>query len=104
MRRMVSADSCARSGRLSGTRYSSGEWIAPPTAPIVSTTGNEDCHVILRGGKTPNYDAQHVDAAAREIAAAALAARLMVDLSHANSNKDFKRQTVVAKEMARAGA
>ena len=67
---------------------------------IVSTTGNEDCHVILRGGKTPNYDAQHVDAAAREIAAAALAARLMVDLSHANSNKDFKRQTVVAKDVA----
>ena len=67
---------------------------------IVSTTGNEDCHVILRGGKEPNYDAAHVDAAAREIAAAALAARLMVDFSHANSNKDFKRQIDVAKDVA----
>ena len=67
---------------------------------IVSTTGNEDCHVILRGGKEPNYDAAHVDAAAREIAAAALAARLMIDFSHANSNKDFKRQINVAKDVA----
>ena len=66
---------------------------------IVSTTGNEDCHVILRGGKEPNYDAAHVDAAAKEIAAAALAARLMIDLSHANSNKDFKRQIEVAKDV-----
>jgi 3-deoxy-7-phosphoheptulonate synthase len=67
---------------------------------IVSTTGNEDCHVILRGGKTPNYDAEHVDAAAKEIASAALAARLMIDLSHANSNKEFKRQIEVAKDVA----
>jgi len=67
---------------------------------IVSTSGNEDCHVILRGGKTPNYDAVHVDAAAREIAQAALAARLMIDLSHANSNKDFKRQIDVANDIA----
>lgn len=67
---------------------------------IVSTSGNEDCHVILRGGQTPNYDAPHVDAAAREIAAAALAARLMVDFSHANSNKDFKRQIDVARDVA----
>ncbi len=67
---------------------------------IVSTAGNEDCHVILRGGKTPNYDAAHVDAAAKEIAGAALAARLMVDLSHANSSKEFKRQIEVAKDVA----
>jgi 3-deoxy-7-phosphoheptulonate synthase len=67
---------------------------------IVSTTGNEDCHVILRGGKEPNYDAAHVDAAGREIAAAALAARLMIDCSHANSNKDFKRQVEVAANVA----
>jgi 3-deoxy-7-phosphoheptulonate synthase len=66
---------------------------------IVSTSGNEDCHVILRGGQTPNYDADHVDAAAKEIAAAALAARLMVDFSHANSNKDFKRQIDVARDV-----
>ena len=67
---------------------------------IVSTAGNEDCHVILRGGKVPNYDAEHVDAAAREIASAALAARLMIDLSHANSNKEFKRQIEVARDVA----
>ena len=67
---------------------------------IVSTTGNEDCHVILRGGREPNYDAAHVDAAAKEIAASALAARLMIDLSHANSNKDYKRQIDVAKDVA----
>ena len=67
---------------------------------IVSTTGNEDCHVILRGGKEPNYDAAHVDAAAREIAAAALAGRLMVDLSHANTSKQFKRQIDVGSDVA----
>jgi len=67
---------------------------------IVSTSGNEDCHVILRGGKVPNYDADNVKAAAAEIAAAALAPRLMVDLSHANSNKDFKRQIEVANNIA----
>ena len=67
---------------------------------IVSTSGNEDCHVILRGGQTPNYDAAHVDAAAKEIAAAALAARLMIDLSHANSGKDYKRQINVAMDVA----
>ncbi len=67
---------------------------------IVSTSGNEDCHVILRGGQEPNYDAAHVDAAAKEIAASALAARLMVDLSHANSSKDFKRQIEVGKDVA----
>ncbi|WP_301102290.1 3-deoxy-7-phosphoheptulonate synthase AroG [Propionivibrio sp.] len=67
---------------------------------IVSTAGNEDCHVILRGGKTPNYDAAHVDAAAREIAAAALAARLMVDFSHANCSREFKRQLEVASDVA----
>ena len=67
---------------------------------IVSTTGNEDCHVILRGGQAPNYDAAHVDAAAKEIAAAALASRLMVDFSHANSSKEFKRQLDVASDVA----
>ena len=67
---------------------------------IVSTTGNEDCHVILRGGKEPNYDAAHVDAAAKEVAAASMAARLMIDLSHANSSKEFKRQIEVAKDVA----
>lgn len=67
---------------------------------IVSTAGNEDCHVILRGGKEPNYDAAHVDAACKEIAAAGLAARLMVDCSHANSRKQYKLQIDVAKDTA----
>ena len=68
---------------------------------IVSTGGNEDCHVILRGGTQPNYDAAHVDAACREIAAAGLAARLMIDASHANSNKRFKQQIEVATDVAK---
>ena len=67
---------------------------------IVSTGGNEDCHVILRGGKEPNYDAAHVDAACREIAAAGLAARLMIDASHGNSNKQFRKQIEVAQDIA----
>ncbi len=67
---------------------------------IVSTCGNEDCHVILRGGIQPNYDAAHVDTAGREIAAAGLAARLMIDASHANSNKRFKQQLEVANNVA----
>ena len=54
---------------------------------IVSTNGNEDCHVILRGGKTPNYDAASVDSACAEMAKAGLAQRLMIDLSHANASK-----------------
>jgi len=54
--------------------------------------GNEDCHVILRGGKEPNFDAPSVDAAANDIAKAGLAARLMVDFSHGNSRKQFKLQ------------
>ncbi|MEF8698581.1 MAG: 3-deoxy-7-phosphoheptulonate synthase AroG [Candidatus Accumulibacter sp. UW26] len=67
---------------------------------IVSTGGNEDCHVILRGGKEPNYDAAHVDAACREIAAAGLAARLMIDASHANSNKRCRQQIEVLGDTA----
>ncbi len=68
---------------------------------IVSTSGNEDCHVILRGGREPNHDAAHVDAACKEIAAAGLAARLMIDASHANSNKRFKQQIEVARDTAK---
>src|SRR5438093_11207823 len=54
-------------------------------AAIVHTTGNEDCHIILRGGKTPNYDATSVDAACAELGHAGLAPRVMIDFSHANS-------------------
>ena len=67
---------------------------------IVSTNGNEDCHVILRGGKATNYDAASVDAAGREIAAAGLAARLMVDFSHANSQKKPENQVRVGADVA----
>jgi 3-deoxy-7-phosphoheptulonate synthase len=67
---------------------------------IFSTNGNEDCHVILRGGKQPNYDAASVDAAGKELANAGLSARLMVDFSHANSRKEFKRQVEVAQDCA----
>ena len=67
---------------------------------IVSTNGNEDCHVILRGGREPNYDAASVDRACKELAAAGLAARVMVDFSHGNSRKDFKRQLEAARDVA----
>jgi 3-deoxy-7-phosphoheptulonate synthase len=68
---------------------------------IVETSGNDDCHLILRGGKTPNYDAASVDAAARALKAAGLAERVMVDCSHANSQKNHERQVAVAADLAR---
>jgi 3-deoxy-7-phosphoheptulonate synthase len=68
---------------------------------IVSTTGNEDCHVILRGGnKQPNYDAANVDAAARGLAEAGIPARVMIDFSHGNSSKDPQKQVDVAHDVA----
>jgi 3-deoxy-7-phosphoheptulonate synthase len=67
---------------------------------IVQTKGNKDCHVILRGGKAPNYDAASVTAACEELAKAKLPASLMVDCSHANSSKQHERQLVVAKDIA----
>jgi 3-deoxy-7-phosphoheptulonate synthase len=67
---------------------------------IVQTKGNPDCHVILRGGKAPNYDAAGVAAANKELAAAKLPERVMVDCSHANSSKQHERQVVVARDIA----
>src|SRR5919199_234832 len=67
---------------------------------IVSTTGNEDCHVILRGGKQPNYDAASVDAAAKGLAEAGIPARLMVDFSHGNSSKNPAKQVDVGHDVA----
>jgi len=67
---------------------------------IVATTGNRDCHVILRGGKQPNYDATSVATAVAELQAAKLTPRLMVDCSHANSSKQHQRQIDVAKDIA----
>ncbi len=66
---------------------------------IVETRGNDDCHIILRGGKAPNYDAASVQAACQELAKAKLPERLMVDFSHANSSKDYKRQMNVANDI-----
>ena len=68
---------------------------------VFKTAGNEDCHVILRGGKAPNYDAASVDAAGKELAASGLAQRLMVDFSHANSSKDYRKQIDVCSDVAR---
>jgi 3-deoxy-7-phosphoheptulonate synthase len=67
---------------------------------IVQTNGNKDCHVILRGGKAPNYDAASVGAAIRDLEAAKLPATLMVDCSHANSSKQYERQVEVARDIA----
>ncbi|MFZ4479414.1 MAG: 3-deoxy-7-phosphoheptulonate synthase [Rhodoferax sp.] len=66
---------------------------------IVQTSGNPDCHVILRGGKSPNYDAASVAAACKDLLAAKLAARLMVDCSHANSSKRHEKQIDVARDV-----
>jgi len=66
---------------------------------IVETRGNGDCHIILRGGRSPNYDAASVRAACEELAKAKLPCRLMIDFSHANAAKQFKRQLEVAKEV-----
>jgi 3-deoxy-7-phosphoheptulonate synthase len=68
---------------------------------IVSTRGNEDCHIILRGGAAPNYDAASVDAACKELGRSGLAQRLMVDASHANSRKDPQRQAEVCADIGR---
>ena len=67
---------------------------------IVETRGNPDCHVILRGGKTPNYDAASIAAACQEIESAKLPCTLMVDCSHANSGKLHSRQVEVAHAVA----
>ncbi len=66
---------------------------------IVQTRGNEDCHIILRGGKAPNYDPASVQAACEELKKAKLPERLMIDCSHANASKKFERQVIVAREV-----
>lgn len=67
---------------------------------IVQTTGNEDCHIILRGGKEPNYSKIHVDAVNEQLIAAKLPNNIMVDFSHANSSKQFKRQMDVSTDIS----
>ena len=67
---------------------------------IFSTAGNEDCHIILRGGKTPNFDAASVSSACDELAKSGLAQRVMIDFSHANSSKQYQKQRDVATDVA----
>ena len=67
---------------------------------IVQTHGNRDCHVILRGGKAPNYDAASVAAACQDLQKAQLPPTLMVDCSHANSSKQHQKQVDVARDIA----
>jgi len=67
---------------------------------IVHTAGNEDCHIILRGGAVPNYDAASVDRVCGELGHAGLAPRVMIDCSHANSQKHYERQLDVARDVA----
>jgi 3-deoxy-7-phosphoheptulonate synthase len=69
-------------------------------AAIFETRGNADCHVILRGGKAPNYSAADVDAACAALRLAGLAEQVMVDVSHANSAKQHRRQIDVAADIA----
>ena len=66
---------------------------------LLQTAGNPDGHVILRGGLTPNYDAQSVAECERQIHAAKLNARLVIDCSHGNSSKDHRRQTQVCEDV-----
>jgi 3-deoxy-7-phosphoheptulonate synthase len=70
-------------------------------AAIFSTTGNPDCHIILRGGKEPNYDAESINKVSKELEAANLPANIMIDLSHANSRKQHDAQTQVGEDVAK---
>ena len=67
---------------------------------IFSTAGNEDCHIILRGGKEPNYDVTHVDQVAEKLVTSGIKANLMIDFSHANSLKQYKKQIEVAENIS----
>ena len=67
---------------------------------IFNTSGNEDCHIILRGGNEPNYDASHVEKVSEELSQCGAKANLMIDFSHANSQKNFKKQLDVAENVS----
>jgi 3-deoxy-7-phosphoheptulonate synthase len=69
-------------------------------AAIFETRGNDDCHVILRGGKTPNFDAAHVASSCELLRVAGLREQVMIDVSHGNSSKQHQRQIVVAHDVA----
>ena len=67
---------------------------------IFETRGNDDCHVILRGGKQPNYSSADVEATCATLKSAGLREQVMIDVSHANSSKQHARQIVVAEDVA----
>jgi len=67
---------------------------------IFATRGNDDCHLILRGGRTPNYDADSVEAVAMQLQRAGLPPNIMIDFSHANSQKQYERQLVVGHDVS----
>src|SRR5262249_5655101 len=67
---------------------------------IAATSGNEDCHIILRGGRQPNYDAASIQAAATELRRSGVSPRVMIDTSHANSDKKPENQPRVAADIA----
>jgi 3-deoxy-7-phosphoheptulonate synthase len=67
---------------------------------IVTTAGNDDCHIILRGGASPNYDAAHVAAACAELSATGLRSAIMIDASHGNSSKNYENQPLVCADVA----
>ncbi|WP_312112402.1 3-deoxy-7-phosphoheptulonate synthase AroG [Pantoea septica] len=67
---------------------------------IVETSGNADCHIILRGGKEPNYSAQHVSTVKTGLEKAGLPPQVMIDFSHANSSKQYQKQLEVADDVA----
>ncbi|HEB82177.1 MAG TPA: 3-deoxy-7-phosphoheptulonate synthase [Gammaproteobacteria bacterium] len=67
---------------------------------IFSTKGNHDCHIILRGGRQPNYDSKSVHEVAEQLEKCGLPARVMIDCSHANSMKDYRRQVDVCRDVA----
>ncbi|MGL9734593.1 MAG: 3-deoxy-7-phosphoheptulonate synthase AroG [Symbiopectobacterium sp.] len=66
---------------------------------IVTTSGNNDCHIILRGGKAPNYSAEHVSAVKDGLEKTGLRPQVMIDFSHANSSKQFKKQVDVGADV-----
>ena len=65
----------------------------------MNTSGNNDCHIILRGGKKPNYSAQDVQEVKEGLKKGGLPARIMIDFSHANSSKQFKKQMEVCEDV-----
>ena len=67
---------------------------------IFNSSGNEDCHVILRGGSDTNYESSFVESTSKELEAAKKSKNIMIDMSHGNSKKQFKRQLIVNKDIS----